>query len=581
MNLILCLHSNAQSIPTQISGYITKVNDSITYRTGANSIRPANVGNRYIDLANIVKNLRDSALLTNGTVTSVGIAVPSAYSVSGTPITSSGTLTIVATGASTQYVRGDGALANFPSAGAGGGGGSVYYFNGNTLQRNISGIPYYQFSTLAAGGTSANFTKTGDGLLASFITDSLKPNQTILPGGVWVFSAYFKSSSTGGSPQVYAIISKWDGATLTPLDTTTNETITNGTTQDLYTLSASMGTFTLAATDRIAVQFYTTNVSSRTITLYTEDHNYASVATTFPNGIGSLNSLTTNTQNFATGTSGTDFAISSSGSTHTFNLPTASASNRGALSSADWTTFNGKGNGTVTSAGIAAGTGISVSGSPITSSGVVTVTATGSLTAGTGISIAGSFPTYTVTNTSSASGTVTSVGLIGSSTMSVTGTTSPITSSGTYSLSIPSSVPLAGSPTTTTQSAGDNSTKIATTAYVDGTYGVQYTTAANYTTSTTPTSTIASRNAPVNWVITAQAGALLFNAPTGSWADMQPLVTRIASGSSSYALTYNSAFTAGTSTPASATTANQSTLIIWLYNSSISKYQCYYSGTSN
>jgi len=523
VNLILCLHSNAQSIPTQISSYITKVNDSITYRTGANSIRPANVGNRYIDLANIVKNLRDSALLTSGgTVTSVGLAVPSAYSVSGTPITSSGTLSIVATGVSTQYVRGDGALANFPSAGAGGGGGSVYYFNGNTLQRNISGIPYYQFSTLASSGTSANFTKTGDGLLASFITDSLKPNQTILPGGVWVFSAYFKASSTGGSPQVYAIISKWDGATLTPLDTTTNETITNGTTQDLYTLSASMGTFTLAATDRIAVQFYTTNVSGRTITLYTEDHNYASVATTFPNGIGSLNSLTANTQNFATGTSGTDFAISSSGSTHTFNLPTASASNRGALSSADWTTFNGKGNGTVTS-----------------------------------------------------------VGLIGSSTMSVTGTVSPITSSGTYTVSIPSSVPLAGSPTTTTQSAGDNSTKIATTAYVDGTYGVQYTTAANYTTSTTPTSTIASRNAPVNWVVTAQAGTLLFNAPTGSWADMQPLVTRIASGSSSYALTYNSAFTAGTSTPASSTTANQSTLIIWLYNSSISKYQCYYSGTSN
>jgi hypothetical protein len=55
-----------------------------------------------------------------------------------------------------------------------------------------------------------------------------------------------------------------------------------------------------------------------------------------------LNGLTAQVQNFATGTSGTDFGISSASSTHTFNLPTASASNRGALSSGDWTTFNGK-----------------------------------------------------------------------------------------------------------------------------------------------------------------------------------------------------------------------------------------------
>lgn len=66
-------------------------------------------------------------------------------------------------------------------------------------------------------------------------------------------------------------------------------------------------------------------------------------------GISSLNGLTGATQTFATGTSGTDFNISSSGTTHTLNIPTASASNRGLLSTADWSTFNSKIGGSGTS----------------------------------------------------------------------------------------------------------------------------------------------------------------------------------------------------------------------------------------
>ena len=60
------------------------------------------------------------------------------------------------------------------------------------------------------------------------------------------------------------------------------------------------------------------------------------------NAITSLNGLNAAIQTFATGTSGSDFNISSATSTHTFNLPTASATNRGALSSTDWSTFNAK-----------------------------------------------------------------------------------------------------------------------------------------------------------------------------------------------------------------------------------------------
>jgi len=59
-------------------------------------------------------------------------------------------------------------------------------------------------------------------------------------------------------------------------------------------------------------------------------------------GMTALNGLSNDVQTFATNGSGSDFNISSSGSTHTFNLPTASATNRGALSTTDWSTFNGK-----------------------------------------------------------------------------------------------------------------------------------------------------------------------------------------------------------------------------------------------
>jgi hypothetical protein len=59
-------------------------------------------------------------------------------------------------------------------------------------------------------------------------------------------------------------------------------------------------------------------------------------------GIDTLNGLAGRSQTFATGTSGTDFNIVSSGTTHIFNFPTASASNRGLLSTADFSSFNSR-----------------------------------------------------------------------------------------------------------------------------------------------------------------------------------------------------------------------------------------------
>lgn len=68
--------------------------------------------------------------------------------------------------------------------------------------------------------------------------------------------------------------------------------------------------------------------------------------------ISSLNGLTVGTQLFSVGTTGSDFNISSSLSTHVFNLPTASGSVRGALSASDWSAFNAKQYALVDSAGL-------------------------------------------------------------------------------------------------------------------------------------------------------------------------------------------------------------------------------------
>lgn len=59
-------------------------------------------------------------------------------------------------------------------------------------------------------------------------------------------------------------------------------------------------------------------------------------------GITSLNSLTGSSQTFSVANAGSDFAISSFGTVHSFRMPSSSASNRGLLTPTDWSTFNSK-----------------------------------------------------------------------------------------------------------------------------------------------------------------------------------------------------------------------------------------------
>jgi hypothetical protein len=280
---------------------------------------------------------------TGGTVTSVALTMPAAFSVTGSPITTAGTLAVTGAGNTGQYVRGDGTLANFPSTG--GGGGQIFYFNGNISQGTIGGNDFYQLGTAANTGPAANFTRNTTGAIARFITDVNSPNHLIIPAGVWTVDAYL--SETGGgsnNAEIIAVLKVYNGSTFTTIASSPLEQITNGNVPDLYTFAISVPNTITAATDRVVIEFDIQNTNGKTVTLYTEDGRIGEVHSTYAIGISSLNGLTANTQTFATGTTGTDFGINSAGSVHTFNLPTASASNRGALSSADWATFNGKQN---------------------------------------------------------------------------------------------------------------------------------------------------------------------------------------------------------------------------------------------
>jgi hypothetical protein len=243
-----------------------------------------------------------------------------------------------------QYIRGDGSLADFPAT-TGGGSSVSYYLNGSVSQGTIGGVAYLELNRMPIFGAGTDFTRNSDGYIASFITDAGDPNKLEIPAGNWNLETYFSASSGGGNPTFYVELYKYNGTTFTLIASNSGspELIAFGTNLNPYFSTLAVPQTTLALTDRLALRYYVTT-SGRTITLHTENNHLCQVITTFTTGLTALNGLTSQVQFFAVGTSGTDFNIASSVDTHTFNLPTASGSNRGALSSADWSTFNGKEN---------------------------------------------------------------------------------------------------------------------------------------------------------------------------------------------------------------------------------------------
>jgi hypothetical protein len=117
-----------------------------------------------------------------------------------------------------------------------------------------------------------------------------------------------------------------------------------------------------------------------------------------------------------TSVTGTAPVVSSGGDTPAISMAAANTTTNGYLTSTDWNTFNGKGAGTVTSVAASVPSFLSVAGSPVTSSGTLAISysgtalpvangGTGSTTAtGTGSVVLATSPTVTgLTFTSAAS----------------------------------------------------------------------------------------------------------------------------------------------------------------------------------
>jgi predicted secreted protein len=160
-----------------------------------------------------------------------------------------------------------------------------FYLNGGVSKGTIGGNSYYQFSSTQNVGASADFTATGDNVLARFITDVNKPNMTTIPAGTWTFSSYVSITfSLTYSPAFYFVVSKYNGTTFTPI-ATSSTTVLTSTNKTLYSTSLTFPATSLDATDRIAITVYTSNVGARDIFLYTQGTNVAKVTTTIPTDI--------------------------------------------------------------------------------------------------------------------------------------------------------------------------------------------------------------------------------------------------------------------------------------------------------
>ena len=152
-----------------------------------------------------------------GSVTSVALTVPSAFSVTGSPITSSGTLAITGVGLSSQYIDGTGALQAFPSVGS----GTVTSVAATVPTfLSVSGSPITTSGTLAVtlSGTALPVLNGGTG-----VTTSTGSGDTVLSTSPTLVAPILGSASATALTFSSTAVS---GLTINKLTTTQRQALT-------------------------------------------------------------------------------------------------------------------------------------------------------------------------------------------------------------------------------------------------------------------------------------------------------------------------------------------------------------------